>query len=111
MYNVFISQFRPKTQFTADQLFAIFKNLKHTHAQYSQIIKQLFKNNVPDFERFFKIYESSVLRKSEYEAFITFLININYSCVKGKEFENPPLCSTLNASSLASIDVVSEVNE
>lgn len=113
MFNVFILPFRPKIQFTADQLFSIFRNLKYTHAQYSLIIKQLFKNNVADFDRLFQIYESRVLRKSEYEAFVTFLINVNYTNSKPAEFESPALCSTRIAdiNALSSIDVVSEVKE
>lgn len=111
--NVFILQFRPKIQFTADQLFSVFRNLKYSHAQYSLLIKQLFKNNVADFDRLFQIYESSVLRKSEYEAFVTFLINVNYTNGKPAEFESPALCSTriIDNNVLSSIDVVSEVNE
>lgn len=111
--NVFILQFRPKIQFTADQLFSVFRNLKYSHAQYSLLIKQLFKNNVADFDRLFQIYESSVLRKSEYEAFVTFLINVNYTNGKPAEFESPALCSTriIDNNVLSSIDVVSEVNK
>lgn len=111
--NVFIFKFRPKIQFTADQLFSVFRNLKYSHTQYSLLIKQLFKNNVADFDRLFQIYESSVLRKSEYEAFVTFLINVNYTNGKPAEFESPALCSTriMDNNTLSSIDVVSEVNK
>ncbi|CAO1435353.1 unnamed protein product [Diamesa tonsa] len=99
--------------FTADQLFSVFRNLKYSHAQYSLLIKQLFKNNVADFDRLFQIYESSVLRKSEYEAFVTFLINVNYTNGKPAEFESPALCSTriIDNNVLSSIDVVSEIKE
>ena len=114
MPNVFIfAKFRPKIQFTADQLFAVFKNLKYSHAQYSLLIKQLFRNNVADFDRLFQIYETSVLRKSEYEAFVTFLINVNFTSGKPAEFDSPALCSTriTDSNALTSIDVVSEVKE
>lgn len=64
-----------------------------------------------DFDRLFQIYESSVLRKSEYEAFVTFLINVNYTIGKPAEFDSPALCSTriMDNNALSSIDVVSEV--
>lgn len=107
--------FRPNIQFTADQLLSIFKRLKYSHAQYSSIIKQLFKSNVAEFDRLFKAYESGVSRKSEYEAFVAFLININYNNAspigKSAEFESPALCSTriTDNNVLSSIDVVSEV--